>query len=827
MKNFLILSLFTLIAVGCSRDELPVPDTGCVRLTLDLQTQEQAVLTRAVDENALTDFNLFIYRQGETFPTEHVYTSKPYSVIELVPGNYDFRVVANLHKDLGDLKKADLDGYTDYDSEDAETLVMIGRTEQSIDFSTHILTIELRRKVAKIGYNITLAQRAIEAGIVLTSVQLCNQPDEIGLFDAGDRISSAARFHDSEMRTLGESSIATNGVFYMLPNPQGTVPDIVSQADKNRRNAPEHASYLRIRGKKGNGKIIDWNVYLGANNTDDFNVRSNEAHTYDITIHSDGGTDTRITSWVFECTDNWPHIYNSPADTGLFRYTIENTSEHRLTGLFRVIQGDNGKVAITNRSDGHNVYPPYNFEASGYGEFSLTYAPELVKRGVNSRLEYRAEVTDETGETADYTFVREFANRVQVFNPSGADIGVLNVTGALDRQTASDRIIAWCYEDGCTLTATVGAGQTFDGWYADAGYTHKLSESAEFRYVPSQSESSVYAKLLQPKTDISYRETVKNSTYMFNTNNVDVTVENYSGTIVVKVVCADGGVVVEGAEQTKTVTAGRTITLDPIKFAPVKAGEVTYTIQVYTADGRILGTKDVTNTITATKLTPKIRVYYDDKVFGGTYEVFDPDRIQYNWYKYNRVLVDVSFSPKLDYPAQLPETSFVQVAIRPSSIETRSGGIHMPSEDYDNYELERVRDDDGNEYIIGENTYFGWTRSVIERSSKEIFQLRYASAERPQTACLFDINSEFPLRFEGFGAHSQNLGTGEVSKFCSDMDPSTACNTHLVGHPFIYCFFNNDITAEELDVTPLYQGSDLQIETNLNRIEFINNVHSK
>jgi len=84
MKNFLILSLFTLIAVGCSRDELPVSDTGCVRLTLDLQTQEQAVPTRAVDENALTDFKLFIYRQGETVPSEHVYTTDPYFVIELV-----------------------------------------------------------------------------------------------------------------------------------------------------------------------------------------------------------------------------------------------------------------------------------------------------------------------------------------------------------------------------------------------------------------------------------------------------------------------------------------------------------------------------------------------------------------------------------------------------------------------------------------------------------------------------------------------------------------------------------------------------------------------
>ncbi len=797
MKNFLILSLFTLIAVGCSRDELPVSDTGCVRLTLDLQTQEQAVLTRAVDENALTDFNLFIYRQGETFPTEHVYTSKPYSVIELVPGNYDFRVVANLHKDLGDLKKADLDGYTDYDSEDAETLVMVGRTEQSIDFSTHILTIELRRKVAKIGYNITLAQRAIEAGIVLTSVQLCNLPDETGLFDAGDRISPAARFHDSEMRTLGESSIATNGVFYMLPNPQGTVPDIVSQADKNRRNAPEHASYLRIRGKKGNSKIIDWNVYLGANNTDDFNVRSNEAHTYDITIHSDGGTDTRITSWVFECTDNWPHIYNSPADTGLFRYTIENTSEHRLTGLFRVIQGDNGKVAITDRSNGRNVYPPYNFEASGYGEFSLTYAPELVKRGVNSRLEYRAEVTDETGETADYTFVHEFANRVQIF-AAEADLAKVNVTGALDRQTASDRIIAWCYEEGCTLTATVGAGQTFDGWYADAGYTHKLSADRTFRYVPTQAEAKVYVRLAAPEAAIICRETNKNATYMYNDNAVDLTVADYSGTVTVRATCSDGGVFAAGAEQTVSVVAGRTTTLAPIQFVPLKVGKVSYTIEVFTEAGQKIGTAEVTNTITATKLTPKIRVYYAEPERQGDYSLdggFITDSTRVYWYGYTKIKADVTFAPTLDYPEPLAGKTLAKVKLKPTPSVSR---IVF---EYD---------------ILDTGPIFHVSWDVLDSSDcpdLDEIEVVYAPNATPKTYCLMDIwriPEHYPMASspQSFAPYTEGYNDLILPEDEQNLDWGGFENA-----VFIYYSFSDDIKKDEVSISASYNGLDFDMKT--------------
>lgn len=468
---------------------------------------------------------------------------------------------------------------------------------------------------------------------------------------------------------------------------------------------------------------------------------------------------------------------------------------------------------------------PCEFSVTTNGQLGLSYTPTLIREGKNSRLEYRAELTDETGRSITYTFAHEFANRVEVYTPQGTSSDQVTAANAVDRTSTSEKAIVWCYEGGCDLTIT---GERFDGWYADATFTQKLSAAQTFRYVPTQAESRIYTKFRLPELKIQCHETVKNATYMNNVNTVDLTVDDYTGPVVVKAFCEQGGVVTAGAEQTVTVTSGNRITLpENIVFVPTQIGEVSYVIEVYLPDGTKIGTTTITNTITATKLTPKVRVYYDGMEFGAFYELFNPSRTSYSWYKYNRVSVDVSFSPELDYPVPLPETSLVQVAIRASSIEYLLGSIHMPSVDYDNYELDRVRDDDGNEYIIGENTYFGWTHDIIEGESQRFFHFRYASAELPQTACLFDMNSEFPLNFEGFGAYSQNLNTGETYKFVTDLEPPTACTAHLVGHRFIYCFFQNNITAAELNVTSLYQGSDLQIETNLDRIEFVNDVHSK
>ena len=186
---------------------------------------------------------------------------------------------------------------------------------------------------------------------------------------------------------------------YMLTNRQGDVSSIASQDQKNPDKAPKYASYLCIRGRSGENKVVDFVVYLGSNMTTNFDVLPNEAHTYNITILSDSETDTRITSYLFEFYSSWPRSpYCIPGDYGEFSVRNGNRSDHTFTGQLEVTQGD---AASFRYGDGgawhegalHDVYIPAKSDARG----DMEYTPALIKKGVNQTLAYRLTITDEQG----------------------------------------------------------------------------------------------------------------------------------------------------------------------------------------------------------------------------------------------------------------------------------------------------------------------------------------------------------------------------------------------------------------------------------------------
>ena len=87
------------------------------------------------------------------------------------------------------------------------------------------------------------------------------------------------------------------GDCYLLPNMQGMVAAITDQRQKNPENAPANASYLLIRAVRGS-KILAYYIYLGGNNTSDFNVRANTHYRLNISILGDSEVDTRISSYA-------------------------------------------------------------------------------------------------------------------------------------------------------------------------------------------------------------------------------------------------------------------------------------------------------------------------------------------------------------------------------------------------------------------------------------------------------------------------------------------------------------------------------------------------
>lgn len=801
MKELLFIPVFALLAMtGCHQEKLTLPERGTARLTLNLQAQQQTTVSRAVDENALADANLYIYREHENELFAHYYTTDPYFIVDIVPAIYTFYVVGNTHRDMGNLTRRELIECKDFGTENDGTLLMTTETTETIRSSTHLLKLKLYRKAARIAYNVMTAQPAAEAGIRIRSVQLCNAPDTAPLYDDAERTSTEAGYHASEVRPAEEGGTAAAGTFYMLPNEQGMVPGITEQSQKNRQNAPANATYLRIRCEK-RGATLEYLVYLGANNTTDFNVHANEAHTYDVTIWSDDRADTRITRYLLECEDRWPESrYLSVSDKGMLAYTVENTTDHELVGRLTILQGDADALAVTAGGAGHRT--PYEFAGEGSGRLELTYAPLLIREGKNSRLEYRVEVVDETGQSVAYDFAHEFANKVEIFASEGTDIEAVKVTGALDQARTPEKAVAWCYEGGLDLETTA---ERFDGWYADADFTRKLSAEKMFRYIPTEAESRVYAKFKMPETEIQCHEEVKNSTYMNNVNTVDLTVANYTGPVTVKAVCKQGGLFTSGAQQMVQVEAGKQITLpEKIVFVPLEAGEVSYVIEVYLPDGTKIGATTITNTIAATRLVPTIRVYYANPIFQGKYFFTAGGGYPLtSWYGYTHVCADVSFTPTLDYPAPLENEPMVEVQLSPKATRTITLVLSNPA--YRQWELR--------EEEVSSESNPTWSSFIVSYP---------AAPETAFTEYLSDV-SDLSGDSDLFAPHSEYTDRILYPGPWTNEEPDLS-EAKLLNRYFIYFSFGNRIESSDIKIENLYFRSELEIVTDFRSIHIIDEL---
>ena len=663
MKYLLNSFLSLILLSGCQQFVGEIcPDGRTVVVTLELQPEQPAAQARATDENTIQDVNLYLYGNGQSY---HFYATGASHQIDIAPGTYSIHAAVNQHKDLGELPYSALINYRT-DAPQEGTLTMYGYAYQKLDLTTKVIQVSVKRNAAKIAYNITVAP---DKEIEILSVQLCSMPNKDYLIceEQMDLTDPSYGFYDSEVRTLPEGAKSASGLFYMLSNRRGENSTIKDQKQKNAENAPENASFFRIRGRSGENKIVDYIVYLGANNTSDFNVWPNEAHTYNITLSGDNETDTRISSYTLDITDWWPRKYNVPDnDYGGLDIYVTNKSDYTFTGTLKVMKGDGEKFAAGD--GGWNFGPDVELYIPQRGgqRYDLRYAPSLVKKGVNSQVQYQVVVNDNAGESTKFNFACEFANMVQAYFTTGT--GSVTVSGELAKAAGTNYVLAYCYEDGCTFTAVDGNGYAFDGWYADQAYTQLLSASASYMYAPTKAKSSIYAKFAlekQPKVEISCNQQNKNSTYMYNKNTVTMTVTDYSGPVTIKATCAAGGLFTSTTSFSKTVVSGQSFTLDPIVFVPTAVGNISYTLDVTTSTGIKIGSKTVTNNIVATKLTPKISISYDSNTRQTSYKPAYTSTYVY-WFGYKTVIARVAFTPALDYPAPIESAQLLKIQLYPT-----------------------------------------------------------------------------------------------------------------------------------------------------------------
>ena len=501
MKKYLLILAAILFLWGCiaeDRTDCPKPRGTFVSLTV--RPEKMSSVTRSVDETTIRDLNFYLYNADGGIIL-HRYQTSATLRFECLPGNYRMRIAANMGRDMGESPA--WEDFTVKHSDNYDTLPMSYEGDVTITSSSSgiltLPTVEVQRCVSKISYNITVAPAV--ADIELRSIQLLSVPRSVSVFDmaAAPSDDSDDYMECPETELLGQQAV---GDCYLLPNMQGSVASITDQRQKNPDNAPANASYLLIRAVRGE-KVLAYYIYLGGNNTSDFNVRANCHYRLNISILGDNEVDTRISSYAV-------NVHDTYEENAIGGYCIYNPSQMlaveidgspaplTLRGHIGVIQGDAGSFCLNGSPIGDGCELTLT-EQPGPNVFSVNYKPEIYT-AANSQVACTVTVGDDAGFAQSFDIGHRFANRLDVYiHPATAENGngTAAVAGALyDAETSSlthDRVVL-CHEKGCTLTAVPDVGYRFEGWYASSDYRTLLSTSASYAYVPTSPEAAIFPK---------------------------------------------------------------------------------------------------------------------------------------------------------------------------------------------------------------------------------------------------------------------------------------------------------------------------------------------
>ena len=510
MKKILLF-IIPLLAMmsSCIKDEAAdCPFIGDeVRFSLQVQEEGVQYVTRATDEQTVRDVNLFLFDPRGVLPDRHFYVESGTVECSVLPGNYEAYAVANVHRDMGtmtqeQLRAVQLPSVTRY-----TMLPMSGHTTLTVEDRMSAPVITVRRTVAKIICNISI-DPAVASTMELQSVQIVDASATTKLFDAEQVADKFVTMASTEIG-VSEGRKATR-TFYLLENCQGDVPSITTQQQKCSENAPQGATFVRIKAQK-DGLQMTYDVYLGENNTSNFDVRRNSVQTLDIRIKGDNEVDARIHSFEVKISDDLPDAdFGRTADRCIYdtgkRLSISVTNREKagnLTAKIRLVQGQVGAFSANRQMVASAVTVSLD-DPSGLYEIPIGYVARPVYTAANSRLVYEVTVSNTDGYSYTKTFTRDFYNLLTVYTYwQGRD----NTAGRLEGVTAVGEIKTWTgpafytrllsFEDGPTMPVVANDGFAFKGWYADSGLTRKVSEANPYQHPMTSYRDTLYTEFVK------------------------------------------------------------------------------------------------------------------------------------------------------------------------------------------------------------------------------------------------------------------------------------------------------------------------------------------
>ena len=371
----------------------------------------------ATDDTRIDDINLYLFpvNGGQA---RHVYIAPVRPVVlELPKGDYTLYAIANLGHDAGE-RTQDFVRSLRVEREPAALadapFPMSAQQAVTVSGDTQI-AVSLIRAVAKVNFSYTVAADFAKSFHV-KSVQLRSIPCSATFFGSSRAENSETV---ADMPPVETSATAYAATCYLLENRQGEVAGIGSQQQKDQTRAPEHASYIAIAGEADGTQVV-YRIYLGENNTTDFNVGRNRVYNIDARILGMNTVDWRVSTAELTVTpfaEN--HAPGEPATTEL-RLTSTNDPENVYYLSYHIDAGT-GIVAI----DGVNRNPgtPYPF-FSGNGTVTAGISYTQAEPG-DVRL--RLTVTDKYGFSMERMLTTQYKKSLNVtFTQEGYELAAMD-----------------------------------------------------------------------------------------------------------------------------------------------------------------------------------------------------------------------------------------------------------------------------------------------------------------------------------------------------------------------------------------------------------------
>ena len=371
----------------------------------------------ATDDTRIDDINLYLFpvNGGQA---RHVYIAPVRPVVlELPKGDYTLYAIANLGHDAGE-RTQDFVRSLRVEREPAALadapFPMSAQQAVTVSGDTQI-AVSLIRAVAKVNFSYTVAADFAKSFHV-KSVQLRSIPCSATFFGSSRAENSETV---ADMPPVETSATAYAATCYLLENRQGEVAGIGSQRQKDQTRAPEHATYIAIAGEADGTQVV-YRIYLGENNTTDFNVGRNRVYNIDARILGLNTVDWRVSTAELTVTpfaEN--HAPGEPATTEL-RLTSTNDPENVYYLSYHIDAGT-GIVAI----DGVNRNPgtPYPF-FSGNGTVTAGISYTQAEPG-DVRL--RLTVTDKYGFSMERMLTTQYKKSLNVtFTQEGYELAAMD-----------------------------------------------------------------------------------------------------------------------------------------------------------------------------------------------------------------------------------------------------------------------------------------------------------------------------------------------------------------------------------------------------------------